>query len=122
MGEDGPLGVEVTEGHKALQERLRDLAATGFLVCVVSKNEAADVDRVFEENPGMKLLKSDIAAERVNWRPKSDNLRELADDLGVGLDSFVFLDDSPRDGASRPWGCSSSPRIATDRLRSSSEG
>jgi FkbH-like protein len=118
VGEDGPLGVEVTEGHKALQERLRDLAATGFLVCVVSKNEAADVDRVFEENPGMKLLKSDIAAERANWRPKSDNLRELADDLGVGLDSFVFLDDSPIECAEV---AAALPQVVTIRIPESDD-
>ena len=43
----------------------------------------------------MVLQADDIAAWRVNWEHKSENLRELADELNLGLDSFVFLDDDP---------------------------
>jgi hypothetical protein len=52
-----------------------------------------DVFDVFNRHPGMVLKRSDIAAWRVNWQPKSANLEELARELNLGLDTFVFVDD-----------------------------
>jgi FkbH-like protein len=50
---------------------------------------------VFDEHPEMLLRREHFAAMRVNWEPKAANLAALAEELGLGLDSFVFLDDSP---------------------------
>ena len=93
-GEDGPLGVIVEEGHRQLQEFLIDRRSAGFLLVLVSKNEEADVRAVFAEHPGMVLKWEHFAATQVNWQPKSKNLRSLAADLNLGLDSFIFLDNS----------------------------
>ena len=65
------------------------------MLVLVSKNEEADVWNVFEHHPEMVLRREDIAGHRINWQEKSANLHELAEELNLGLDSFVFVDDSP---------------------------
>jgi FkbH-like protein len=60
----------------------------------VSKNEEEDVWNVFDNHPEMVLKRSDIAAYKINWKEKSTNLRQIAEELNLGLDSFVFVDDS----------------------------
>src|SRR4029079_7402370 len=77
------------------QQYLKRLKDSGLLLVVVSRNEERDVREVFARHPGMALQSDDIAAWRVNWQHKSENLRELADELNLGLDSFVFVDDDP---------------------------
>jgi amino acid adenylation domain-containing protein/FkbH-like protein len=94
-GEDGPLGVEVDAPRRALQEFMLEQQKAGMLLCLCSKNAPEDVAAVFDSNPGMLLRPEHVTASRINWRAKSDNLRELAHDLGLGLDSFVFVDDNP---------------------------
>lgn len=94
-GEDGPGGVEIADAHLALQRWAVERHDEGVLVCLASKNTAEDVDDVFRHHPGMPLRPEHIAARRVDWNPKADNLRALADELLVGIDSFVFLDDNP---------------------------
>jgi amino acid adenylation domain-containing protein/FkbH-like protein len=98
-GEDGPLGVEVDAPRRALQDFMLAQRNAGMLLCLCSKNAQEDVDAAFESNPGMVLRKSHIAASRVNWQPKSHNLKELSQELGLGLDSIVLVDDNPLDCA-----------------------
>jgi FkbH-like protein len=43
----------------------------------------------------MALSEDDIAAFVANWEPKPDNIRRVAEELDLGLDSFVFVDDNP---------------------------
>ncbi|MBV9504796.1 MAG: HAD-IIIC family phosphatase [Acidobacteriia bacterium] len=97
-GEVGLEGIELGadgagRSFQLFQQQLKRLKERGLLLAVVSRNEAADVFRVFENHPGMVLGTDDIAAWRVNWKHKSENLEELAEELNVGTDSFVFLDD-----------------------------
>lgn len=91
----GPENLEITPPFAALQQFLKSRKEAGMLLCVASKNEEADVKKVFEENPGMILGESDIVGWRVNWESKSSNIADLASQLKLGLDSFVFLDDNP---------------------------
>lgn len=93
-GEDGPLGVQVDAKCRALQQFALAQRDAGMVLCLCSKNNEEDVWRVFEQNPGMLLKREHIVASRINWQPKSENLRGLSRDLQLGLDSFVFLDDS----------------------------
>ena len=94
-GEDGPTGVELDPPRKVLQEfMLRQLAA-GRLLCLCSKNNEDDVRAVFEARTDMPLQRDHFAAWRVNWRPKSENIRALAEELGIGSDSMIVLDDDP---------------------------
>jgi phthiocerol/phenolphthiocerol synthesis type-I polyketide synthase E len=94
-GEVGPLGVEVSVQHLEFQRQLLQLREAGFLLCLCSKNNPADAWEVFERNEHMLLKRQHITAAQLNWRTKSENLRELSHKLNLGLDSFVFLDDSP---------------------------
>lgn len=95
VGEEGPAGVRFHAGHLALQSRLAAASRAGILVCLCSKNIEDDVAAVFAQRGEMALGTAHIAAMRVNWQPKSENIRALAAELSLGLDSFVFLDDNP---------------------------
>lgn len=94
VGEDGVSGIGLDDFRK-FQSQLLALKARGVLLVLVSKNSADDVWQVLENHDGMVLLRKDIAAARINWEAKSKNLRELAAELNVALDSFVFFDDNP---------------------------
>jgi FkbH-like protein len=64
------------------------------LVALASKNNPEDVWEVFDKRPDMPLRKEHVVASRINWQDKTSNLRDLAASLNLGLDSFVFIDDS----------------------------
>ncbi|MEM9693595.1 MAG: HAD-IIIC family phosphatase, partial [Myxococcota bacterium] len=96
VGEDGPRGVEIEGSHRFLQARLAEQADGGRVIAVASKNREADVFSVWgAQGDHMPLRREHIVAHRINWRPKPDNLRELATELSLDLDSFVFIDDNP---------------------------
>jgi len=67
----------------------------GKLLCLCSKNNHEAVSEVFSSHPDMVLSMDDIVSSRVNWLSKSDNIISLAEELNLGLDSFVFIDDDP---------------------------
>lgn len=94
VGEDGVDGVRFEPRHLALHAAIRRLIGRGVLFALASKNAVADVRAVFDGRDEMALSWSDVVAERVNWQPKADNLVALAAELNLGLDAFVFLDDS----------------------------
>lgn len=100
IAEDGMDGVHVGPDHpgrafQLFQEHVIALKQRGVLLVLVSRNAEADVFEMLDRHPGMKLRQSDFAASRINWQPKSQNLRELAAELNLGLDAFVFADDDP---------------------------
>jgi FkbH-like protein len=95
VGEDGVGGIEISEAHAALQDFAVAQQAKGVLICLASKNTEADVLEVLERRPDMRLNLSHVVAHRINWTPKPANIRSLAAELNLGLDSFVFLDDNP---------------------------
>lgn len=90
-GEDYP-----GNAFRAFQQECLRLKRQGMLLAALSKNNA-DALGVFERHPGMALRAEDFSATRVNWRPKAENIRQLAAQLNLGLDSFVFIDDSPHE-------------------------
>ena len=98
VGEDGVEGLGVgpdgaDRAFQLFQRRLRELKDRGVLIAIVSRNEEADVWRVFDEHPGMILRREDIAAWRIGWQPKSQMLAELAAEMGFSPNTFVFVDD-----------------------------
>ncbi|MCF6526528.1 HAD-IIIC family phosphatase, partial [Streptomyces sp. JJ36] len=95
VGEDGPDGVRIGPGYRALQEWALARQREGVLLCLASKNEDADVLRVLTGRDDMPLREEHLTARRVNWEPKPAGIAALAAELGLGLDSFVFLDDNP---------------------------
>jgi len=94
-GEEEPSGVAVPPAFRALQEFMIQQMRAGMLLCLCSRNNESDVWPVFEQRADLALKRDHFAAWRINWEPKSANLRALAGELHVGLDSFIFLDDSP---------------------------
>ncbi|MDI1475045.1 non-ribosomal peptide synthetase [Polyangium sp. y55x31] len=95
VAEDGPLGVILDAPRRALQDFVVAEQAKGKLLCLCSKNEEDDVLAVFDERRDMPLERRHFVATRINWRPKPENVRDLARELGLGLDSFIFIDDNP---------------------------
>jgi len=99
-GEDGPARLAPGGPWGEVREFARAKRDEGFLLALCSKNHEADVARVFaERGDDLGLERTDFAGWKVDWRPKSENLRELAAELNLGLDSFVFLDDNPAEVA-----------------------
>src|SRR5207253_1821841 len=96
-----------------LQRELAKLGRAGVLVVAASKNNPADVDEVLERHPAMVLRRDDFAALRVSWEDKAASLRGLADELDLGLDSFVFLDDNP---VERDWVRAALPEVLVPEL------
>lgn len=95
VGEDGPLGIGLDPAFLAVQRFAVAAQEKGTLVCLASKNVEADVLEVLASRPDMVLKAEHVVAHRVNWEPKVGNLRSLARELNLGLDSFVFIDDNP---------------------------
>jgi FkbH-like protein len=100
VGEDGADGIAIGDSFpanafRALQQGLVYQAAHGALLAMVSKNNQADVDEVFaRRSADMVLAERHLAAGRVDWNSKADNLQSIAEELNLGLDSFVFIDDN----------------------------
>jgi FkbH-like protein len=94
-GEEGALHVVIDKEYTDLQQFLLEKYKQGFLLVLCSKNNEADVWEVFDKHPGMQLKREHIAAYRINWDPKSGNLASMSQELNLGLDSFIFLDDNP---------------------------
>lgn len=77
-----------------MQHEFAALERQGILLALVTKNNPADIAEVLQKHPDMVLKESQIVVKKVNWEDKPTNLRALAKELNVGLDSIVFLDDS----------------------------
>jgi FkbH-like protein len=100
IGEDGVTGINLSETgegarYRDLQLRIRELGQMGVILGIVSKNNEADALEVFERHKHMVLRKSDFAAMKINWSAKTQNIAELAQELDIGMDSIVFIDDNP---------------------------
>jgi FkbH-like protein len=91
LGQGSPMG----EGFLAVQLYAKNLSRRGIILAVCSKNDEANALEPFEKHPEMLLRRSDIAAFRANWDDKAANIRAIARDLNIGLESLVFLDDNP---------------------------
>lgn len=94
-GEDGAMGIELTPAHLMLQRFMVEQVEAGMLVCLCSKNAEQDVLDVFDTRPDMVLKREHLVSWRINWNGKAENLVSLAQELGLGLDSVVFIDDNP---------------------------
>ncbi len=98
-GEDGPAGVTLDGPRRLLHEFLLEQREAGMLLVMASKNNDQDVFDTFAAHPEFPLQLRHFTAWRLNWESKAANLAALADELGVGLDTFIFLDDNPKECA-----------------------
>ena len=100
VGEDGLEGIGLSSNDYpgsafvAFQEQVIALQRAGVLLALCSKNEEADVLAVLDGHPACRVKRSHVAARRISWASKVESLRSIAAELNVGLDSFVFVDDS----------------------------
>jgi FkbH-like protein len=93
----GEEPVRMLPGHEALQRFAKHQREQGVLLALSSKNNLADVAAAFAEHPEFPLRWSDITAHRIDWNSKSLGLRAISQELSLGLDSFVFLDDNAKE-------------------------
>jgi len=99
VGEVGTAGIDLHsngpgEAYRSFQTFLLQLRRAGMLLALCSKNTEQDVWEVFARTD-MVLRPEHLSAWRINWQPKAQNIEEIARELGLGLDSCVFIDDDP---------------------------
>lgn len=100
LGEDGINGIKIGGEYPGnafldFQKYLLNLSETGIILTLCSKNNESDVLELWEKNPNLLIKKENVSAYRINWQNKAENIKELANELNIGLDSFVFIDDNP---------------------------
>jgi FkbH-like protein len=99
IGEDGLSGIALGDEfpglvYREVQDQIKALGETGVFIAVNSKNNPDDVWEAFDDHDGMILTRNDISSAQINWQPKSENLKNIASELNIGLDALVFMDDS----------------------------
>lgn len=99
IGEDGMSAIKLGKSYpgsvyREFQQEILNLYNRGILIALCSKNNEDDVWNVFNNHPDMVLSKEHIVTAQINWQDKATNLRQIADDLNIGLDGIVFIDDS----------------------------
>ena len=100
IGEDGIEGIKLGPTSPGLeyvefQRALLSLYNRGVILAINSKNNFDDAIKVLREHPHQILKEEHFAALRINWQNKAANIAELAKEINIGLDSVVFIDDSP---------------------------
>lgn len=100
LGEEGIDGIKLGGDYPGkaftlFQEALLELSKSGVILAVCSKNDEQLVFDAWDKNPSMVLKRDNFASWRINWNDKVSNIRELASELNIGLDSVVFVDDNP---------------------------
>ena len=114
IGEDGLSGINIDpstangEGYIALQKYAKDLKNRGILLAICSKNNFKDAQMPFERHKSMILELDDFIIFKANWKDKASNIEDIAQELSLGLDSIVFIDDNPTE---RSWVRSSLPNV-----------
>ena len=99
LGEDGVSGIRIDgdypgKAYHYWQESIKELAQKGVILAICSKNNKSDVEELFSVR-SMPLSLTDFVVAKINWDDKATNLKSIADELNIGLDSIVFIDDNP---------------------------
>lgn len=114
IGEDGISGIILGppspegEGYLELQHFLKELKSRGILLAVCSKNNREDAELPFLAHDSMILKLDDFVIFTANWEDKATSIRNMAEALSLGLDSFVFIDDNPLE---RAWVRANLPEV-----------
>lgn len=100
LGEDGLEGIKIGDSYPGLayrdfQENILEAAENGVIITVCSKNNEEDVLEAFANHPFQLIKENHLSAYRINWQDKATNINELSEELNIGLDSIVFIDDNP---------------------------
>ncbi|MEE3723792.1 HAD-IIIC family phosphatase [Riemerella anatipestifer] len=100
VGEEGPFGIKLGMDYpgicfQSFQKLLLKLSEKGVILAVCSKNNLKDVQEVWDKNPNHLINSNVLSAYRINWQDKASNIKSIAEELNIGTDSFVFIDDNP---------------------------
>ncbi len=100
IGDDGVNGITLGNGpdgeaYVDFQKYLLGLKSRGIILTVCSKNEEEIAKEPFQQHPDMQIKLEDIAVFRANWDDKVSNISAIANDLNIGLEHMVFVDDNP---------------------------
>lgn len=100
LGEDGINGVKIGGSYpgnafKEFQINIKEAAKNGVILAVCSKNNEADVLEFIDKQHEQILKIEDFSVVRINWQEKVKNIKSIADELNIGTDSIVFIDDNP---------------------------
>jgi len=100
IGEDGFEGIKLgpyPEGRSFVefQKVIKSLSENGIILAINSKNNQQDAMKAINEHPHMILREKDFSCIKINWNDKISNMREISNELNIGLDSIVFFDDDP---------------------------
>ena len=122
VGEDGFEGIKLGDGpigraYVEFQRHLLALNQRGVILAINSKNNFDDAIEIIRKHPNMILKEDNFASFRINWNDKVVNMKEIAEELNIGLDSIVFFDDDP---INRDYMRSAFPQVLTIELSDSS--
>ena len=101
VGEDGFNGIKLGPEPPGnifmdFQRWILALHHRGIILAINSKNNLDDAMKVIREHKHMILKEEHFAAIQINWIDKIQNMKEIAEEINIGLDSIVFFDDDPR--------------------------
>ena len=101
VGEDGFDGIHLSSkppgnAFVEFQRHLLSLHERGIILAINSKNNEDEAMKVIREHPDMILREEHFSCFRINWKDKVTNIKEIASEINIGLDSMVFFDDDPR--------------------------
>ena len=102
LGEDGLSGIKIGNSYPGncfsdFQNHLREATKNGIILAICSKNNEEEVWAAFENHPDMILQKKDFVSHKINWNNKASNIRAIAEELNIGIDSIIFIDDNPNE-------------------------
>ena len=122
VGEDGFEGIKLGDdpigrAYVEFQRHLLALNQRGIILAINSKNNFDDAIEIIRKHPNMILKEDNFACFRINWNDKVVNMEEIAEELNIGLDSIVFLDDDP---INRDYMKIALPQVLTVELSDSS--
>jgi FkbH-like protein len=95
LGEDSEAGITVTDDHRRLHAELVRLASAGLFLAIVSKNEPADVERLWASRADIGFGPANLSAQVIGWGSKSDSIAQLCSSLRIAADAMLVVDDNP---------------------------
>lgn len=95
LTEDGPMGIVVSEGHQQLQRSLLVLRERGVFLALASKNDRPTVEQLFSSRGDLLVSLADFSSIEIGWVSKAESVAAIADDLRIGADALLFVDDNP---------------------------
>ena len=100
VGEDGFEGIRLSPQPPGMpfiefQRVILALNERGIILAINSRNNEDEALRVIREHPHMILREDNFASIKINWNDKISNIKAIAEELNIGLDSLVYFDDDP---------------------------